>query len=177
MLAGCKKRAWTPVGGAEIVLAEIKLRGVAAVARRLDTDESFGRSVMSGIATGDSVWLEVASKLRPASAAAQASLSMALASALPHSPRRVLGILGYNYPVAEVCAIPFMRPDSSLIVSYYADAAAALGRVRDSSLTQKRDVCMAALDTARDDKLARIDPAYLVKNKPVSASRARRSGR
>jgi hypothetical protein len=166
-VAACKESAWTPIGSAELVLSEIKLGGVASVARRLDSDESFGRSVTSGIATGDSAWLEVASKLVPGSATAEASLSIALASALPRSPAKVLALLGDTYPLEEVCGIPFLRPDSALVVSYHDDAVAALGRVSDTLLTKSRDACRIALDTARNNKLARINPAYIVKNKPA----------
>src|SRR6202171_4696916 len=137
-IAACKDSAWTPMGSAEVVLSQIKLGGVASVARKLDSDESFGRSVMNGIATGDSLWLEVASKFRPASATAESSLSMALASALPRSPARVLALLGDTYPIEEVCGIPFLRPDSALVATYHDDAIAALGRVRDTLLTKTR---------------------------------------
>jgi hypothetical protein len=167
-VGACKDSAWTPVGSAELVLSEIKLSGVASVAKRLDSDESFGRAVMNGIATGDSAWLEVASRLTPASAAAEASLSIALASALPHSPARVLMLIGEKYPLEEVCGIPFLRPDSALVASYHDNAVAAIERVRDTLLTKSRDACRAALDTARSDKLARINPAYVVKNKPAA---------
>jgi hypothetical protein len=156
------------MGSAEFVLSQIKLGGVASVAKRVDSDESFGRSVMNGIATGDSLWLEVASKFKPASATAEASLSMALASALPRSPARVLALLGSTYPIEEVCGIPFLRPDSALVATYHDSAIAALGRVRDTLLTKTRDACRAALDTARNDKLARINPEYIVKNKPAA---------
>jgi hypothetical protein len=166
------------MGSAEFVLSEIKLRGGGVVSKRLDSDESFGRSVMSGIATGDSLWLDVASRLKPSSASAQASLAIALASALPHSPARVVSLLGRDYPVEEVCGIPFLRAESSFVTSYHDEAAAALGSVRDSSLTKKRDSCRSALDTARNHKLERIDPAYIVKNKPVvPAARPRRRAR
>jgi hypothetical protein len=156
------------MGSAELVLSQIKLGGVSSVARRVDSDESFARSVMNGIATGDSLWLEVASRFTPGSATAEASMSMALASALPRSPARVLALLGNKYPIQEVCGIPFFRPDSSLVATYYDTAAAALGRVRDTSLIKSRDTCRAALDTARSEKLARINPAYIVKNKPAA---------
>ena len=169
-LGGCKDSAWTPMGSAEFVLSEIKLRGGSAVSKRIDADESFGRSVMSGIATGDSLWLDVAAKVTPPSASAQASLAIALASALPRSPARVLSLIGRNYPVEEVCGIPFLRAESSLVVSYHDEAAAALGTVRDSLLAKKRDTCRAALDTARSYKLERINPAYVIKNKPVTAA-------
>ena len=164
----CRDSARTPVGSAELVLSQIKLGGVASVAKRLDSDESFGRAVMNGIATGDSTWLEVASRLTPASATAEASLSIALASALPRSPARVLTLIGEKYPLEEVCGIPFLRPDSALVASYHDDAIAALAGVRDTLLTKSRDACRAALDTARSDKLARINPAYVVKNKPAA---------
>jgi hypothetical protein len=165
-IAACKDSAWTPMGSAELVLSQIKLGGVSSVARRVDSDESFARSVMNGIATGDSLWLEVASKFSPGSATAEASLSIALASALPRSPAKVLALLGDKYPLEQVCGIPFLRPDSMMVRTYYDTAAAALGRVRDIALTRSRDICLAALDTARNEKLARINPAYIVKNKP-----------
>lgn len=155
------------MGSAEVVLSQIKIGGVASVARRVDADESFGRSVMNGIATGDSLWLEVASKFRPGSATAEASLSIALASALPRSPARVLALLGDKYPIEEVCGIPFLHPDSAFVATYHDATVAALGQVRDTLLTSNRDACRAALDTAQNNKLARINPAYIVKNKPA----------
>ncbi|MEA2764857.1 MAG: hypothetical protein QOK07_1261 [Gemmatimonadaceae bacterium] len=167
-IASCKDSAWTPMGSAELVLSQIKLGGVASVARRVDSDESFARSVMNGIASGDSLWLEVASQFKPGSATAEASLSIALASALPHSPAKVVALMGDKYPIEEVCGIPFLRPDSALVATYYDTAYAALGRVRDTSLTKRRDACRAALDTARIEKLTRINPAYIVKNKPAA---------
>jgi hypothetical protein len=155
------------MGSAELVLSEIKLGGAPKVSKRIDSDENFGRSVMSGIATGDSVWLEVADKLVPASAAAEATLSIALASALPRSPDRVLALLGQKYPIEEVCGMPFIKADSADVTTYYNDVMAALGRVRAASLAPPRDACRAALDDARDRRLERINPSYIVKNKPV----------
>jgi DNA-binding response OmpR family regulator len=166
-IAACKDSAWTPMGSAELVLSQIKLGGVSSVAKRFDSDESFARSMMNGIATGDSLWLEVASNFRPGSATAEASLSIALASALPRSPSRVLALLGEKYALEQVCGIPFLRSDSARVATYYDTAAAALSRVHDTALTKRRDGCRVALDTARNEKLARIDPAYLVKNKPA----------
>jgi hypothetical protein len=165
--AGCKDSSWTPVGGAELVLSEIKLGGAPEVSKRIDSDENFGRSVTSGIATGDSLWLQVADKLTPASAAAEATLSIALASALPHSPDKVLALLGQKYPVEEVCGMPFLKADSVAVTTYHDEAIAALGRVRVASLSPARDACRAALDDARVHRLERINPSYVVKNKPV----------
>jgi hypothetical protein len=159
------------MGSAEVVLSEIKLGGAAAVAKRIDSDENFGRSVTNGISTGDSLWLQVADKIAPASAAAEATMSIALASALPRAPERVLPLVGNKYPVEEVCGIPFLKGDSAFVVSYYDEAVAALGRVRAAPLSPKRDACRVALDDARARRLERINPSYIVKNKPVAPPR------
>ncbi len=168
---GCRDSPWTPMGSAEVVLSEIKLGGAADVSKRIDSDENFGRTVMSGIATGDSLWLQVADKLTPASAAAEATLSIALASALPHSPDKVLSLVGDKYPVEEVCGIPFLKGDSAVVTTYHDEAIAALARVRTLALSPTRDACRVALDDARDRRLERINPAYVVKNKPVAPPR------
>jgi hypothetical protein len=173
-MTGCKESRWTPTGSADLVLAEIKLGGAQTVAKRIDADENFGRGVMNGIATGDSAWLDVADKLTPASASAEASLSIALASALPRSPSRVLALLGPKYPVEEVCAIPFLKPESTLVTSYHDEAVAALSRVDSAPLVKARDECRTALDDARERRLERIDPSYIVKNKPVAPPRRTR---
>lgn len=162
------------MGSAELVLSEIKLGGAANVSKRIDSDENFGRSVINGIATGDSLWLQVAQNLTPASAAAEATLSIAMASALTRSPERVLGLVGPKYPVEEVCGIPFLKADSSQVTSYHDAAIAALDRVRSPALGTARNACRAALDEARDRRLERINPAYLVKNKPVAPRRPTR---
>jgi hypothetical protein len=170
----CKDSAWTPRGSAELVLSEIKLDGATAVSRRIDADESFGRSVMNGVSTGDSAWLDVAGQVTPASAAAEASFSIALATALPRSPERVLALLGSKYPVEDVCAIPFLKPDSTLVRTYHDEAVTALGRVRSAPLAQVRDKCRATLGQARERRLERIDPSYIIKNKPVTPRRRAR---
>jgi hypothetical protein len=149
----------------------MKLRGATAVSERLDSDENFGRTVMNGIATGDSVWLEVAANITPTSSAAEASLEIALASALNHSPARVLRIVGDKYPVEEVCGMPFLKADSGAVVSYYDSASTSLQRVASDSLQSVRDECRVALDDARDRRLERVNPGYLIKNKPVAPAR------
>ena len=171
---GCKDAGWTPRGSAEVVLSEIRMGGAASVAKRIDADEGFGRSVMNGIATGDSAWLAVAENLTPASATTAASLSIALASALPRAPERVLAVLGTKYAVDDVCSIPFLRPDSTLVAGYHDQAVAALGQVRSAPLAKVRDECRATLDASRARRLERIDPSYMIKNKPAAPTRRRR---
>jgi hypothetical protein len=156
------------MGSAEVVLSEIKLGGAAGVSKRIDSDENFGRSVVNGIATGDSLWLQVADKIAPASAAAEATMSIALATALTRTPDRVLALIGPKYPVEEVCGIPFLKGDSAFVTNYHDEAIAALGRVRAVALVSARNSCRAALDDARDRRLERINPSYIVKNKPIA---------
>ena len=170
----CKESAWTPMGSADVVLSEIRLGGASKVSRRIDSDENFGRSVTAGIATGDSTWLEVARQIAPASSAAEATLSIALASALPHSPRTVLSLLGDKYPTGEVCGIPFLKVDSAQVVAYHDEAVGALTRVRDSTLAGRRLSCETALDDAKERRLERINPSYIVKNKPTTARTSRK---
>lgn len=171
---GCKENRLIPHGRAEMVLSEIKLRGEQPISRRIDSDEAFGRTVMDGIASGDSVWLDIAAALRPMSAAAEASLDIALAAALPHAPHRVLSLLGDTYPAEDVCGIPFLKADSAEVISYYDGATGALGAVTDSTLSKVLAVCRASLDSAKNRRLERVDPSYLIKNKPAAAPRRTR---
>jgi len=166
LVNGCKDNRLIPRGRAEIVLSEIKLRGAPTVSRRIDSDEGFGRTVMDGIASADSVWLDVAAAIQPASASAEASLAIALASALPHAPARVLALLAGKYSAEEVCSIPFLKADSTEVIRYHDDAAHAISLVPDSTLRSVRAECAAALDSAEVRRLKRIDPGYLIKNKP-----------
>jgi hypothetical protein len=172
--AGCKDSSWTPMGSAEVVLSEIKLSGAPAVSKRIDSDESFGRSVTAGISTGDSLWLQVADEISPASAAAEATMSIALASALTRAPERVLALVGNKYPVEEVCGIRFLKGDSAFVVTYHEEAVAALARVTIPSLAATRAACRAALDDSRERRLERINPSYIVKNKPIPPPRPTR---
>jgi hypothetical protein len=98
-------------------------------------------------------------------------MSIALASALPRAPTRVLRLIGPKYPLEEVCGIPFLKADSSAVITYHDEAKAALVTVRDSSLREVRLSCSTTLDEARDRRLERIDPAYIIKNKPTPARR------
>jgi hypothetical protein len=162
------------MGSAEVVLSEIKVSGAAAISKRIDADENFGRSVTAGVATGDSLWLQVADELSPPSAAAEATMSIALASALTRVPERVLALVGNKYPVEEVCGIPFLKGDSAFVATYHSEATAALARVTAPSLSGARTACSAALDDSRERRLERINPSYVVKNNPVAPPRRAR---
>jgi hypothetical protein len=171
---GCKENRLVQRSRAELLLSEIKLRGAGPVSRRIDSDEDFGRTVMDGIASGDSAWLDVAAALQPPSAAAEASLAIALASALTHAPNRVLTLLGTKYPTEEVCGMPFLKADSAQVINYHDDAVRAVESDTTRRFASVVAACRAALDSARSRRLERIDPAYVIKNKPAPVSRRSR---
>jgi hypothetical protein len=62
--------------------------------------------------------------------------------------------------------MPFLKADSSEVISYYDEAVRALSGVRDSALVGTIDTCRSALDSSRSRRLERIDPSYVTKNKP-----------
>ena len=165
--AACGESTVTPLGAPQLLLSEIRLGGPERVAARIDSDVQFGRTVMDGIASGDSLWLEVARNLTLKSAAAEASFAIALAGALTKNPDAVLGMLGQKSRVSDVCGMPFRDASPEVVTAYYDSAASALARPRGPALAPIALRCAASLDSARIRKLARIDPAYLVKNKPV----------
>lgn len=129
---------------------------------------------MDGIATGDSTWLDVAAALQPPSAAAQASMAIALASALPLAPDRVLALLGSKYPTQEVCGMPFLKADSAQVIKYHDEAVRAVQSDTTRSLVSVASACRLALDSAQSRRLERINPAYVIKNKPKPVSRRSR---
>jgi len=173
----CGDTEVTPLGAPQLVLSEIRLGGAERVAERIDSDLRFGQTVMDGIATGDSLWLEVARNLELKSASAEASFAIALAAALPRNPDPVLALIGPRARVGEVCGMPFLEPTTAAVTSYYDSSANALARPRAASFAPIASQCGAVLDSARERKLARIDPSYIIKNKPVAPKPAPRRRR
>jgi hypothetical protein len=127
---------------------------------------------MNGIASGDSLWLEVARELPLKSATAEASFVIALAAALPRKPEQVLELASGKTQVDLVCGIPFLDATVEGIEAYHQRATAAVARANAGSLAVAASRCGVALDSARARKLARIDPSYIVKNKPSAPARA-----
>ena len=176
----CAESEVTPLGAPQLVLSEIRLGGAERVGSRIDEDLQFGETVMNGIASGDSLWLEVARLLELKSAAAEASFAIALAGALPKNADAVLSLIGPKARVGDVCSMPFLDATAVAVNSYYDSSASALARPRSAPYARVATQCASALDSARVRKLARIDPAYIIKNKPVPpkpAPRRRRTTR
>jgi len=179
-VVACGEADVTPLGAPQLVLSEIRLGGAARVAARIDSDLRFGQTVMDGIATGDSLWLEVARNVQLKSASAEASFAIALSTALPKNPDAVLALIGPQARVGAVCGMPFLDATPEAVNAYYDASAAALARPRTEPAAALARTCAATLDSARVRKLARIDPAYIIKNKPVApkpSPRRRRAAR
>lgn len=70
--------------------------------------------------------------------------------------------------------MPFLKADSSEVITYHDDAIRAVSAVTDSSFEKVVDVCRTALDSSRSRRLQRIDPSYIIKNKPAPAPRRSR---
>jgi hypothetical protein len=171
---GCAESAVTPLGSPQLVLSEMRLGGADRVADRIDSDFRFGQTVMDGIASGDSLWLEVAGSLPLKSAAAEANFSIALAAALPRNPESVLSLLPRKAQIRDVCGIPFLKANPETVISYYDGAMAAITRVQTPALAGAVRSCGETLAAARQRKLERIDSSYLIKNKPVAPKPAPR---
>ncbi len=66
--------------------------------------------ILSKIESGDKTWLKVAEILkRNADAAMTKELTYTVSFALKNSPEQVLGILGGQYSVKEICGSPFVE--------------------------------------------------------------------
>ena len=146
----CREAAPPPETEAGRVLEAVQREGPDSVAHRMDRDDAFGERVLDGIASGDSIWLEVAVSLRPTGTAGIAeALPIMVAEALPKAPERVLALIAERrFSIDEVCSIPFIEPSDSLVAAYYAQVSTALARVDRVDLAATRDRCRAALETA-----------------------------
>jgi hypothetical protein len=136
---------------ADSVLSLIRTKGVRAALDSMLRDPAVDERWSDSIATGDSVWLLVAKKLRPESdASTSESLDQSLARALPNAPERVLRLLA-EAPFSQqwVCGLPFFEgtPDSA-IENHKRRALAALKAIHRSDLSSVRDSCLRTLQNS-----------------------------
>jgi hypothetical protein len=150
VMIGCRQSNPAPDSEAERVLADIRRNGADSIAARMSRDDAFGEHVLDAMGSGDSTWLEVAVALRPTGYADIAeSLPISVAEALPKAPERVLSLIRRKeFSIDEVCTIPFIEPQASVVAAYYAKTSAALGGVKRADLAAERDQCAAALERA-----------------------------
>jgi hypothetical protein len=104
-------------------------------------DEDFGR-VVSGIESGDPLWLKVATALRPFSdASASLSLDYAVARALPKAPTRVLALIGHGFNIENICTSPFIEPDPGVAETYERQALSTLSKIKTPAIAHIAAEC------------------------------------
>ncbi len=127
-------------------LAEI---GPTATVRELDGGGRW-EQVLDRIGAGDSRWIALAPQLAAGTDAnTSETLTVALAEALPKSPRAVLTALDLKGPLPlkpdRVCTAPFYEGSTVDIPTYKAEALRVLGSVSDARLSRRRDACVSRL--------------------------------
>ncbi|WP_416046881.1 hypothetical protein [Cupriavidus basilensis] len=127
---------------AENLIARIAKEGGHNVLWDLwEHEKDFGH-VLSGIESGDTSWLKVATALRPFSdAGASLALDYAVALALPKTPNRVLALVGHGFDLANICTSPFLEPEPGVAKEYERKSLAALSKVESPALAPIATAC------------------------------------
>ena len=106
--------------------------------------------IMAQVSTGKQAWLDLVPKLQPGTDAGTAEdLAIVLAEALPHNPAGVLRLVVeedvHTLSLRQVCSIPFIEPTKARVAAYRKRATAALNRLHDPGLVDRKAHCLAAL--------------------------------
>jgi hypothetical protein len=132
---------------ASSIMSEIARDGAAKVLSRLT--EGSGAAwdgVVAHIASGQDEWLGVARALRATvDAGTGEALTQALSKALANNPTGVLMMTGKDFPIAQICDVPFIEPTESQVARWKHKVLAALEQVTDTSLSEKARACRAAI--------------------------------
>lgn len=131
---------------AQEILGRIENEGGRKVLSELLEEDGELRVVVSGVESGNSLWLNVATAFRPFSdASVSLSLNYAVARALPKEPSRVLALVGHGFSVDDICTSPFIEPDPSVAETYERQALAALSKVGTPALKSVAVECSKKL--------------------------------
>ncbi len=129
------------------ILREIESDGASRVLWRLWNHPRRFDELCERIESGDSSWLEVARRLKPASdAGASLSLDYAVARALPAVPEKVLRLINHEFGVDDVCTSPFIEPEPGVAEGYQRLASAALRGSLPSELEPVRKECLKRVE-------------------------------
>lgn len=155
VLAGAAAVA-SPALTPQDVASSIARSGARTTLDRIYKDETQWVALLSGIAAGEPVWLNLAKQLRRVSdGGATEQIELAAGEALEHRPADVLSLVADEFGIAGICGGPDV--DDPRFDSYDLSMAAILRRqemlraIRDPSLIRKRDACMLELDKAKAD--------------------------
>jgi len=134
--------------------AKLKLDEVRRIIREKGAREAASRGLdhvwgqlLDAIATGEPAWLEIACELgRHSDGEASETLDAAMGEALRRAPRAVLQRLDGNpFHLERVCGNTFADTgirDATDEAARIAEQEAAVAKVRDKSLTERRDTCL-----------------------------------
>jgi hypothetical protein len=155
VLAGASLAATSPVTLRE-VCDSIASVGARVTLQHLYKNKDQWVGLLAGIATGEPGWLNTAKQLRAVSdAGATEQIDLAAGEALEHRPADVLSLIVDDFGITHVCGGADV--DDARFDSYESSMAAIQRReemlraVREDTLRQKRDACLAELDRAKAD--------------------------
>lgn len=162
-LAACNSDRTPPLPRGDSVavalIREVERVGAKRMVDSVFRDHSFGEMIDSGIATGDSAWLQLARRLKPAAdGGVSEELELSLGEALPKAPEAVLRMLGdtlAHFDMGWVCRDEVVTDDvdtaraSTINRAHRIAAVAALRTVRSPDLIARRDSCATILGLVR----------------------------
>jgi hypothetical protein len=131
----------------------IKEEGAQAFVRRFVKDidphspeEPNYDIVLEHVAEGSSGWLEAAAEIAPyTDATFSQGIRVAIADALVVNPTGVLKMIGSEEHFNEACGYPFVHQTDTYMERHQREALAALTRVHQPALAQKKEQCRKQL--------------------------------
>ncbi len=98
------------------VLASIEENGAAKTRDAVLKNRKLENSFLKGIASGEAEWLVVSAKMRKVSDAGfTEGILIAMSEALTKNPGPVLKLIGPEFPVDQICSVPFIEPTKAVV--------------------------------------------------------------
>lgn len=114
------------------VLQSIEADGAAKTRDLIWKNKELERSFMKGVASGEEEWLVVASKIRNVSDAGfTEGIWISMSEALTKNPVAVLKLIGPEFPVEQICSVPFIEPSEARVKRHMKAVEKALKPLQD----------------------------------------------
>ena len=102
--------------------------------------------VLEHVAEGSSGWLQAAAEIAPyTDATFSQGIRVAIAEALVVNPTGVLRMIGSEEHFNDACGYPYVRQTETYMLRHKREALAALNRVHQPALADKREQCRKQL--------------------------------
>lgn len=102
--------------------------------------------VLEHVAEGSSGWLQAVARIAPyTDATFSQGIRVAIADALVANPTAVLRLIGTEEHFDQACGYPFVRQTDTYMLRHKREALAALNRVHQPSLAEKKESCRKQL--------------------------------